>query len=704
MPGESEITTSLKQAMAQHQAGLTTEASRLYEILLLSAPDYPDLLYLSGLARLELGDLSTGARRMERLVGLQPGNAAAYQALGKALLELGRTEEAAEKLVTALQLEPNRVDAAIDLAHAALELKDPDRAEEVLRHAIDVAPADTRPWVNLGNVLRELDREDDASDAWRSAIELDPACTEARSNIAIQLARQNELGKAIGLLTDGLSHDPNSPELYCLLGSLQLHHGRHGHAAENLDRALALQPEQPRATLLRAQAAVYLCDWDAVESAMPLIRSEIGVAQNDLPCQLSPFFSLQLPTTEAERLAVARSAAAERVRSLGSVRASFGPPPTPRTKDRLHIGYLSADWQDHPNGQIMCGVFRLHDREKFEITVFADCADDGSATRQEINRNADRLVDVTVLGEIQAAKTIRDLDVDILVDVQGFTGTGRPNIPALRPAPVLVLYHAFCSTTGSDWIDYLVADATVIPASSRHHYSEALVCLPDCYMAGNNTTAISVVSTTREDENLPADGPVLCSFSNPYKITRDIFARWMRIVGRVPGSVLWLIGGPEAFQQNLQNAAEDYGINPSRLVFAERRNKTEHLARHRHADLFLDTPIYGAHVSALDSLWAGTPLLTCPGDTFTARVGATFLINLGLDDLIAENFDEYESIAIELCNSPENLYRMRRRLSDALAATPLFDTPRWVSNIEKAYRAMWDIAVAADPPREITVR
>lgn len=700
----SEIGPVLSRAMDMHRAGRTAEASGLYETLLLAGPDNPDLLYLSGLARLELGDLAVGAERMKRLVAVQPRNAAARQALGKALFELGQTEAAADELARALQIDPAQIDAAIELARISLEQGRKDTAEQVLLRATEAAPRDARPRVNLGNVYRETGREEEALETWKDALALDPASVEARSNIAIHLAHQNSFAAATDLLQEGISRNARSPGLFCLLGSLQIHRGRHSEAAENLDRALALQPDFTRARLLRAQAAMYLCDWDALDRARPLIAAEIEAARDGRSCTLSPFFALQLPTTEEDRLAVTRARSVERARSLTRLRREFGAAAAPGPKDRLHIGYLSADWREHPNAQVMCGAFGHHDREDFEISVFADCADDGSETRREIDRNVDRVVEIAGLSEFHAARTIRDLGVDILVDVQGFTGTGRPNIPALRPAPVQVLYQAFCCTTGSDWIDYLVVDATVVPEPSRPHYSEALVYMPHCYMVANDTTPIGTQQTTRADHGLPADGIVLCSFSNPYKITRDIFARWMAILDRVPGSVLWLIGGPEAMMRNLRAAADSHGIDPARVVFADRRPKPQHLERHRHADLFLDTPIYCAHVSALDSLWTGSPVLTCRGDTFVSRVGASFLVNLGLEELICEDLDAYAALATDLCNTPDRLDGLRRKLADALRTAPLFDTAGWISDVEKAYRAMWDAAVAGEHPRTITIR
>jgi predicted O-linked N-acetylglucosamine transferase (SPINDLY family) len=370
--------------------------------------------------------------------------------------------------------------------------------------------------------------------------------------------------------------------------------------------------------------------------------------------------------------------------------------------DRLHIGYISADWCDSPVAHVACTMFGHHDREHFEVTVFATGPDDGSEFRPAIREGCDHFVDLFTLDSRAAAQKIFASGIDILVDMQGNTGTLPPVICALRPAPVQVLYLAYCGTTGSDWIDYLVADPIVVPAASRRHYSEALVLMPECFMAANDAAAIAETTPGRADEGLPDAATVFCSFANRYKISRDTFTLWMGILAAVPGSVLWLPGGSEVMTDNLCAAARGAGIDPDRVVFARRTaSKAEHMARHRLADLFLDTPVYGAHVSGLDSLWAGVPLLTIQGNGFSSRVGASFLKQLGLEELITCGPDAYAELAIALGNDPARLAGLRGRVGQAVASGHLFDTGRWVRNLEKAYRALWKNHLAGAPPGTI---
>ena len=306
------------------------------------------------------------------------------------------------------------------------------------------------------------------------------------------------------------------------------------------------------------------------------------------------------------------------------------------------------------------------------------------------------------MDDLVAAQKIHDLGIDILIDVQGFSGVPRAGIMALRPAPVQVLFLAVCGTTGSDWIDYIVADRIVLPEAAWPNYSEAPLLMPDCFMAANDHMNASERPASRAEQGLPETGVVFCSFSNRYKITRQIFAVWMRILNAVSGSVLWIPGGPSEMTDRLRAAASAVGIDPDRIVFSRyAETKEDHLARLQLADLFLDTPNYGAHSSGLDSLWAGVPMLGLMGDGFPARVGASMLGQLGLDELIADNIADYERMAIRLGNDPAELASLRDRLAAVRGTSPLFDSARWVENIEQGYRAIWQNYLDGQPPQPI---
>ena len=689
--------------MALHRARRHGEAERAYAALLAARPDDPQLLYLIGLVRLEQGRLEAGAADMRRLVRLRPQNAAAHHALGKALATMGRAAPAERHLARALALEPGRVDSRLELGLLMCDSGRAEAAERLLRDGLAATPGNARLWTNLGEAMRRQRRETEAFEAWSRALALDPSLVEARINAALAVAQGGRASEAAEMLRTATRHNVDSPDLWYMLGNLESYLGRHEEAVAAFNRALALRPAFRRALVRRAEAAQYLCDWDAEDAAGPALEAEIAGARAGGACLVSPFFAFSLPTSEADRRTIAEAAAREREAQIAPLRKGLGLRHRRPAKDRLHVAYLSPDWRNHPNAHAMCDVFRLHDRSRFEITALSTGPDDGSEFRRAVEQGAERFVDLTRTSNRDAAQAIHDLGVDILVDVQGYTGLARPDIMALRPAPVQVLYQAYCGTMGSPSIDYLVADRTVVPDASRAHYSEALVMMPDCYMVGNGFMRVSPRTFGRADEGLPETGVVFCSFCGGFKITRDIFTRWMRVLGAVPGSVLWLLGGPERMKANLRAAASAAGVEPDRLVFATRRPKDEHLARHRLADLFLDTPLYCAHVSGMDALFVGVPILTRYGDVFTGRVSSSCLRVLGMDELITPDFDAYERLAVALGNDPTRLAALKDRLGRAVATGPLFDTARWVRHIERAWQMIRDHRLAGEKPADITV-
>ncbi len=689
----------LTQALALHRQGRLAAAERLYAAALAAAPKDPRALYLIGLCRLEQGDLAGGARYMRSLVKLRPSNAAAHHALGKALVMMGRRKQGQRHLTRALRLDPHLTDSRLELGALAAAAGRFAEAEALYRDGLAIDAADARLWTNLGEALRQQQREPEAFEAWTKALAFDPNLVEARCNLALYRAARGQADEAVRGIRQAIGIQSEQAELHFTLGILELHRGRYEAAATALKEALDRNPRHRRAAVHLAEACMDLCDWDRLERLMPVIQEELEKAGEGKDCLIAPFLSLKLPTSEAERLAVA--AARNRRRQTVALAA---PAAVAQPKDRLHLGYLSADWRDHPTAHVLCGMFHHHDRRRFEVTALSTGPDDGSRFRAEVRAGCDRFIDLSDIGDRAAAGRIRELGIDILVDVQGPTRLARPGLGAQRPAPVQVLYQAFCGTTAAPWIDYLMVDRVVIPPASRDHYSEALVTLPGCYMVANNTAPVAKRRPSRDKEGLPAEGVVFCSFCNGFKITRRVFGLWMRVLAQVPGAVLWLRRGPAAMQANLRAAAASQGIDLERLVFAVRHpEKADHLARHRLADLFLDTPIYGGHVSALDSLWVGTPLLTRRGETFAARVGASYLTHLGMEELIVRDDEAYEALAVALGRDTARLAALRLKLRAALTTQPLFDTAGWVAGLEGAFQAIWRKHAVGQSPQDIEI-
>ena len=370
---------------------------------------------------------------------------------------------------------------------------------------------------------------------------------------------------------------------------------------------------------------------------------------------------------------------------------------------RIHLAYLSADFHDHATAHLMAELFETHDTERFEVTAFSFGPNADSPMRRRLTRAFKEFKDVRDRSDAEVAQMLREREIDIAIDLKGLTNGSRPGILALRPAPVQVNYLGYPGTMGADWIDYVVADATVIPPGDDEFYTEKVVRLPDSYQVNDRQRFIAPQTPTRAEAGLPETGIVFCCFNNNYKITPNVFDVWMRLLRRVHGSVLWLLTDNATVVSNLRNESSRRGIAPERLVFASRTKLDDHLARHRIADLFLDTLPCNAHTTASDALWAGLPVVTCMGNTFAGRVGASLLRAIGLPELVAGGLTEYELLAVELAQTPAWLSALRTRLARNRATHPLFDVDRYRGHIEQAYTAMWARHRRGEPPVSFAV-
>lgn len=689
---------SLAQALALHRAGRRREARVLYERALNRHPEHAQARFAYGLCLLEEGALPEGIGAMRHLLKAQPDHAGAHQALGKALGMIG--DGAAEAhLRRAVELAPGAPDGWIELG-ALLAPRAPDQAEAVLRQALVHHPRDAALWSNLGNLLGQRGRRREAVECWRRALALQPGQVEAELALALDRRADGDAAGAVAMLEAAIKRRPDLAELHYNLGVTYHHARKPGPAIAALGRALGANPRFRKASVQLAQTAQSVCDWDTLERLMPLLREEVARAANGKPCLVSPFFSLSLPLTEAERLAVARAKAQEieaRVRADRETARLSAQWPRAGETGPLRVGYLCSDFREHPTSHLMAGLFALHDRAAVHVTAYSYGPDDGSALRRRVREGCDAFVDLAAMDHVEAAKRIAADGIQVLVDVNGYITHSRPEIAAMRPAPVQATYLAFPGTTGAGFFDYALADAIVTPPGGEAAYSEALVRLAHSYQVNDRDQAIGP-ATTRSAEALPEQGFVFCCFCASFKIEPAVFAAWMQLLRQVPDSVLWLYAETPEAERNLRGHAAKAGIAAARLVFATRRPKADHLARLRLADLFLDTLTYGAHTTASDALWAGVPVVTRRGDAFAARVGASLLTAIGLPELVAPDLAAYAATALRLAREPAALAALRARLAANRLTTPLFDTARFARGLEDAYRRMWSRHRAGQRP------
>jgi protein O-GlcNAc transferase len=548
---------------------------------------------------------------------------------------------------------------------------------------------------SLAIVYSKTGRTTEAIALWHQVQALAPGSAQPLVNIGLALRATGDTAGAIARFLEALGRDPQLVEAHYNLAVTYYHAHRPGDALPHLETVRRLAPDNGQAMTLLAQCCQAACDWDRLDGLMPLLRAEVDKALAGKLCAVRPWLSHRLPLTRAERKAIAQQFSRAHVIAAS---ASLGFRFQARPKDRLTIGYFSADFRDHPLLHMTAGLYGRHDRTQFRIHAYATRRPDVVA-RELLERDCDCLVDLSDETDTVSARRIHAAGVDILVDLTGY-GTGmRPEILALRPAAIQVLWLNPPGTLSNVLYDYLIGDPTVTPAEHAGDYLETLARLPDSYQINNRDQAIAS-PPPRSAEGLPEGVCVFACFSLPDKIERAVFGHWMQVLAETPGSVLWLFADGPA-RDNLRAAASQAGIDPARLVFAGRRPKAEHLARLSLADLHLDTGTYGAHTTTSDALWAGVPAISVLGDAFASRVGSSLLRAVGLPELVCADWTAYVRLAVKLGRATGERQALRARLAAQRLTAPLFDTERTVRGLEDLYRRMWSVFAAGETPRPL---
>jgi predicted O-linked N-acetylglucosamine transferase (SPINDLY family) len=527
------------------------------------------------------------------------------------------------------------------------------------------------------------------------ALDISPTAAEAHHDRGLALQELGRLDEAIASYDQATQLKPNYAEAYRNRAFALLRRGKFEEALASYERAFALAPNLPFLCGARLHAKFFVCGWQHWEE--DIVRLEQMLENGERAA--APLPVLALPVSRRHQLSAARTWTSVRHPPSNAL-----PGLSKRAKpDKLRIGYFSSDFTQHALAWWIAELIEKHDRSRFEIVGFS-LKDANDQMRRRLRAGFDRFIDVQSQSDSDVALLARSLDIDIAVDLNGFTAGGRTNIFALRAAPIQVNYLGYAGTMGADYVDYLVADPTLIPAEHRQDYAEKIVYLPDTYQPNDTSRPISERAFTRAELGLPQDGFVFCCFNNTYKITPEVFDDWMAILARVPGSVLWLLETSVLAMSNLRHEAGQRGIAAERLVFAKRMALPEYLARNRLADLFLDTLPYNACTTASDALWTGLPVLTRLGDAFVGRVAASLLKAIGLPELITTSRQAYREQAVELATNPGKLRELKLKLAANRLTTPLFDTKRYVRHLEAAYEAMYARYEAGLPPDHIHVQ
>jgi predicted O-linked N-acetylglucosamine transferase (SPINDLY family) len=650
-------------------------------------------LYARALAQQGADEIPAAIETYRRCLSLKPDSPEIYNNLGTALDRAGRLEEAVECFQQALLLDPAYVRPLVNLGRVLRLQGRASEALATLERALALSPDGPLALTNLGFVLIDIGRRAEAIQHLRRAIALQPGLAEAHHGLGRVLAYLGDMAGARDSLQRAITLKPGLLDAHVLLASSLVGLQQIPDALAVLETYLKRRPDDQNALAAALDCSQSTCDWAGVRRALDCIR---GLPADRAHAQ--PFTILGVSDDPGEHLQAARI----RAGSIARPRVVLHGPLTGR-HDRIRVAYVSGDFHTHATSFLIAELLELHDRSAFEVFGVSFGPDDQSPLRRRVLGAFAECLDARDRSDAGIASWLAEREVDIAVDLKGYTGYARPGIFAHRPAPLQVSYLGYPGTMAAPFIDYLIADPFVIPQAEQPFYTEKIAYLPDSYQVNDRRRRVAEHVPTRADAGLPESGFVFCCFNVSWKITASVFDVWMRLLAAVPGSVLWLLVGNRWAAQNLRREAAARNIAPERLIFCPRADNESHLARHRLADLFLDTFPCNAHTTASDALWAGLPLLTCSGRTFPSRVAGSLLRAAGLPELVASSPEEYERLALELARHPERLASLRARLSGDREALPLFDTPAFRRHLEAAYRHMWSLHREGRAPETFAV-
>ena len=689
MPQSHNLSALYQHALSQQTSGHLDKAIATYRKLLRLKPDFIEALCNLGAVLHTVKDYTGAAECYRNVLKINPRLPQLHYNLGAALHAMGDAEAALGSYAQAVRLRPDYLEAHFNCGLLEMERGLYFQSLEHLGRALSVNPDVAEVYNCIGLCLKRLGRHGDAIANLKKAVQITPAYFEALNNLAVELMADGQFEAAVECSKQALVLRPAEGRAHYNFGNALKACKRFSEAISSFRKALELDPGMQPARLDLAHTLQTVCDWRDPDYSLQGTAQHIErILKQGIDIDIDLFNALSLPLTGSSLLQLARrysDGILDRARGIAPVQTAF----KISKQDRLRIGYLSPKYHNHPGAHLMGGLFNAHDRSRVEVFAYSLGRDDGSIYRRRIEREAEHFVDLRAMSLQECVERIRADDIHILVDLAGYSTDARPEIFALRVAPVQVNYLGFPGTLGADYYDYIITDRIITPPEEQAAFAETFAYLPYCYQINDDRYGPAEQPPPRSSCELPEGAFVFCCFNNNYKIDALVFDAWMRILKSVPGSVLWLLRGSKEQTDNLRREARAHGLAATRLVFAEPLPKPQHLARHCHADLFLDTLHYNAHTTGSDALRMGVPMLTVRGQTFASRVGASLLTAVDLDDLIMNGLDSYIATAVDLAVNPSRLTAVRKRLSDGLLHTSLLDNPRFAADLEHLYEAMW---------------
>jgi predicted O-linked N-acetylglucosamine transferase (SPINDLY family) len=685
----------IQKAFALFHAGnMAATAQACKAILQRNGRDVP-ALHLLAMTAMQQRDFAGAERVFAKLIKVEPNSAKIWTNRGRNFAGMNMFDRALEAFDRAVAIAPNSAELWADRGRVLIAKNMFDRALEAFDRALAIKPAFPQVLYNRAKLLNDMERFDEALAAYDKCLELVPQSADAltnRANVLVKLERNEE---ALASYNKCIAVAPHFATVWKNLGMLLVKMNQHERAERALGTALQLDPQNEDVICYLASQRQQLCDWDDLSALISKVSDYVRKGRR----VLTPFVLIAATDSSRLQLQCARDYVAKEY------------PPAARplwqgeryAHERIRIAYLSGDFRNHPVAFLTAGLFECHDRTKFETIAISFTPENSDEMEKRIRGAFDKFIDVRKMSDRDVANLIRELEVDIAIDLMGPTEHCCLGVLAFRPAPIQVNYLGYPATIGAGYIDYIIADPYLVPASQRPGYSEYIAYLPDTFQANDAKRPLPACTVNRVEIGLPERGFVFCAFNNPAKITPAVFDVWMRLLRRVENSVLWLFADTAASEQNLRREAAARGIAPDRLVLAPRVEYHDYLARYRLADLFLDTFPFNGGTTASDALWAGLPVVTCSGEAFASRMAGSLLNAIGLPELITNSLADYESLAHKLATDPGMLADIRARLSQNRTTCPLFDTDRFRRHLESAFTAMYERHQRGEPPADISV-
>jgi len=672
-----------KQAIELHKKGELIKANNILLEILKETPDDFDSLHLLGIIAFQTNRPETSVKFIKKATEVNPNNPEVYKNLAIAYKSINKLENALKCCDKAIKLNTNYAEAYNHKAHILIELNEYGSAIKNWNRAVEIKPDFAEVLNNLGNVHAKLKKYDESIVYYNKAIQIKINFPQAYINRAFILKEFKKYDLALEDCDKAIKINPNFAEAYNNKGIILREQKKIKSAYENYTKAFKIKPNLDYLFGALIYTQLNLCIWDSFDKDLKNLEKKILKKLK----AVTPFSTLLFYN----------SSSLQKIATKTFVKAKYGTDTKAKNLDikkthipkkKIRIGYYSADFCTHPVSNLIINLLELHDKSKFDLYGFYFGPDKKDEMFNRSVKAFHHFYDVSSKTDKEIAQLSKNLNIDIAIDLMVFTEKNRFGIFFEKCAPIQVNYLGYPGTSGSEYIDYIIADKTLIPKENQKDYSEKIVYLPDTYQVNDPTKKISDKIFTREEFGLPVNSFVFCCFNKNQKITPTVFDSWMRILCKVSNSVLWLLDENEIYSNTLKKEAEKRNVNSERIIFAKRLVLHEHLGRHNVANLFLDTFPYGAHTTCSDALWTGLPVLTRIGQSFASRVSASLLNAIDLPELITNTEKEYENLAIELANNPSKLIKIKDKLKKNRLSKPLFNIKLFTKNIEEAYKIM----------------